>query len=157
MERSPGRRRILLGAGGHPGEEPVSPKGRATWLSQSFWSWEPGQSTHQRQAAPCKWVGQPVLPGSSLLGAIFFQASSSQALPLKTPGAETQVPVLPPPLPDSPHPTSSAGVSNPRHTFLPVRLFLSIPQTSDLFPQAVTVTLPPHLAGYIPGSPEIAR
>lgn len=55
----------------------MPPKGRATWLSQSFWGWEPGQSTHQSQAAPCKWVGQPVLPSSSPLGVIFFQASSS--------------------------------------------------------------------------------
>jgi hypothetical protein len=43
-ERSPGHR-ILLGAGGHPGEEPVSPEGRATWLSQNIWGWEPGQSS----------------------------------------------------------------------------------------------------------------
>lgn len=52
MDRSPGHRRLLLRAGGYPGEEPVSSKGRATWLSRSFWGWEPGQSTHQRQASP---------------------------------------------------------------------------------------------------------
>lgn len=73
----------------------MSPKGRATWLSLSFWAWEPGQSTHQRQAAPCKWVGQPVLPGSSPLGVIFFQASSSQALPLKHFGQRPRFPLCP--------------------------------------------------------------
>lgn len=94
-------------------------------------------------------MGQPVLPGTSPLGVIFFPGQQLPGTSFKNTLGRDQVPILYPPLSDDLHPTSPAGISNSHHPFLPTWLLFLVPQTCALFPQAVTVTLSPHLTGIL--------
>lgn len=77
----------------------------------------------------------------------FFPGQQVPGTSFKNTLGRDQVPILYLPLPDDLHPTSSTGISNSHHPFLPTWLLFLVPQTFALFPQAVTLS--PHLTGIL--------
>lgn len=112
--------------------------GLGAWLVHSQ---EAGGSPQGSGATCSAWFkpsGCDFFPGQQLLGTSFKNTLG------RDPGSHCA-----PALPSLSSPHLFAAISNPCHPFLLMRLLLLVPQTCDLFPQALTVTLFSHLAGIL--------